>query len=78
MTVQLISYDGAEVDPAPQNEHLGYRNDRARNGGHAARRGAPELEGRRYRLGAAVHENYARAEMCDPNGINIGLRQWFR
>src|SRR6516162_4609154 len=23
--VELISYDGASVDPAPKNEHLGYR-----------------------------------------------------
>ena len=23
--VELISYEGASVDPAPQNEHLGYR-----------------------------------------------------
>ena len=23
--VELISYDGATVDPAPQTEHLGYR-----------------------------------------------------
>jgi hypothetical protein len=24
-TVELIQYDGAAVDPAPQTEHLGYR-----------------------------------------------------
>ena len=24
-TVELITYDGAAVDPAPQSEHLGYR-----------------------------------------------------
>src|SRR4029077_12286668 len=24
-TVELITYDGAQVAPAPQNEHLGYR-----------------------------------------------------
>src|SRR5258708_14133087 len=24
-TVELITYDGAQVDPAPQTEHLGYR-----------------------------------------------------
>ena len=24
-TVELITYDGAAVDPAPQKEHLGYR-----------------------------------------------------
>src|SRR6184192_4701615 len=24
-TVELITYDGASVDPAPQKEHLGYR-----------------------------------------------------
>ena len=23
-------------------------------------------------------ETYARAEICDPNGFHIELRQWFR
>ena len=28
--------------------------------------------------GPRVRETYARAEICDPNGYHIELRQWFR
>jgi hypothetical protein len=27
--------------------------------------------------GPMVHQHYARAEITDPNGYNIELRQWF-
>ena len=28
--------------------------------------------------GPRVRETYSRAEICDPNGCHIELRQWFR
>ena len=28
--------------------------------------------------GPRVRETYSRAEICDPNGFHIELRQWFR
>jgi hypothetical protein len=28
--------------------------------------------------GPRVRETYSRAEICDPNGYHIELRQWFR
>jgi hypothetical protein len=28
--------------------------------------------------GPRVREPYSRAEICDPNGFHIELRQWFR
>jgi hypothetical protein len=28
--------------------------------------------------GPRLRETYSRAEICDPNGYHIELRQWFR
>jgi hypothetical protein len=28
--------------------------------------------------GSRVRETYSRAEICDPNGYRIELREWFR
>jgi glyoxylase I family protein len=77
-TVELISYDGAAVDPAPRAEHLGYRmialevDDMSR--------AAEYLEGKGVDIvwGPRVRETYARAEIRDPGGNHIELRQWFR
>ena len=76
-TVELISYEGVPVDPAPRLEHLGYRMialevedmDRA----------AAYLKGRGVAIvwGPMVRDTYARAEICDPNGYRIELRHWF-
>ena len=77
-TVQLIRYDGAAVDPAPQNEHLGYRlialevDDMQKTVDYLSTRGVDIVWGPR------VRETYSRAEICDPNGYRIELRQWFR
>ena len=77
-TVELISYKGATVDPAPQNEHLGYRmialevDDMQQAADYLKQKGIDIVWGPR------VRETYARAEICDPNGYHIELRQWFR
>lgn len=77
-TVELISYDGAAVDPAPQKEHLGYRmialevDDMNEAADYLKTKGIDIVWGPR------VTETYARAEICDPNGCHIELRQWFR
>ena len=77
-TVELITYDGATVDPAPQNEHLGYRmialeiEDMERAAEYLKTKGVDIVWGPR------VAPTYARAEICDPNGYHIELRQWFR
>ena len=76
--VELISYDGAVIEPAPQNEHLGYRmialevDDMQKT--------ADYLKTKRVDIvwGPRVRETYSRAEICDPNGYRIELRQWFR
>lgn len=77
-TVELISYDGAAVDPAPQKEHLGYRmialevDDMNEAADYLKTKGVDIVWGPR------VTDTYARAEICDPNGYHIELRQWFR
>ena len=76
--VELITYEGAEIDPAPQKEHLGYRmialevDDMQRAAEHLKSRGVDIVWGPR------VTPTYARAEICDPNGYRIELREWFR
>ena len=76
-TVELISYDGAPVDPAPKTEHLGYRmialevEDMQQTTDYLKAKGVDIVWGPR------VTNAYARAEICDPNGFHIELRQWF-
>ena len=75
--VELISYEGVSVDPAPKNEHLGYRmialevDDMQKATDYLKTKGVEVVWGPR------VRETYARAEICDPNGYHIELRQWF-
>jgi len=76
--VELIAYEGAAVDPAPQTEHLGYRmialevDDMQKT--------VDYLRTKRVDIvwGPRIRETYSRAEICDPNGYRIELRQWFR
>src|SRR5271166_1053629 len=76
--VELISYEGGAVDPAPQTEHLGYRmmalevDDMQKTADYLRTKGVEIVWGPR------VRETYSRAEICDPNGYHIELRQWFR
>ncbi len=75
--VELISYEGAAVEPAPQKEHLGYRmmalevEDMQKTVEYLQTKGVDIVWGPR------VREKYARAEIRDPNGYHIELRQWF-
>ena len=76
-TVELITYEGVAVDPAPEREHLGYRmialevDDMHKTADELAAKGVDIVWGPVFRPG------YARAEICDPNGYRIELRQWF-
>jgi glyoxylase I family protein len=76
-TVELISYEGGSVEPAPRNEHLGYRmmalevDDMQKTVEYLAARRVDVV------WGPKVREKYARAEIRDPNGYHIELRQWF-
>jgi len=75
--VELISYEGVSVAPAPQKEHLGYRmialevDDMQKAADYLKTKGVDIVWGPR------VRETYSRAEICDPNGYHIELRQWF-
>ena len=67
----------APIDPAPQNEHLGYRMialevDDMQNATDYLRTKGVDIV-----WGPRVRETYSRAEICDPNGYHIELRQWF-
>jgi catechol 2,3-dioxygenase-like lactoylglutathione lyase family enzyme len=76
--VELIAYEGIQVDPAPQTELLGYRmialevDDMQKTADYLRTKGVDIVWGPR------VRETYSRAEICDPNGYPIELRQWFR
>ena len=77
-TVELISYEGVPVDPAPRLEHLGYRmialevEDMDRAATYLKDKGID------FVWGPIVRDTYARAEICDPNGYHIELRHWFK
>ncbi len=76
-TVELVTYQGVPVGPEPDSEHLGYRmmalevDDMNRAAEHLQRNGVDIV------WGPVVRETYARAEIRDPNGFRIELRQWF-
>lgn len=77
-TVELISYEGASVSPAPRDEHLGYRmmalevEDMQKAVEFLGTKGIEVV------WGPKVRETYVRAEIRDPNGFHIELRQWLR
>lgn len=77
--VELITYHGAAVAPAPQQEHFGYRmmalevDDMQQTVAYLQAKGVEIVWGPRVREGL-----YARAEIRDPDGNHIELRQWFR
>jgi len=75
--VEFISYEGAPVEPAPHEEYLGYRmmalevDDMTETLEYLRTKGIDPV------WGPKVREQYARAEIRDPNGYHIELRQWF-
>jgi glyoxylase I family protein len=77
-TVELISYEGAAVDPAPQAEHLGYRMIALEVDNMQETTDYLRTKGVDIVWGPRVRETYSRAEMRDPNGYRIELREWFR
>jgi glyoxylase I family protein len=77
-TVELISYEGANPSPAPTGLHLGYNlialevEDMAEALRFLTGKGVAVVWGPMVREG-----HFARAEITDPNGYHIELRQWF-
>ncbi len=76
-TVELISYKGRDVQPAPQSEHLGYRMMALEVDDMNQTVEQLKSNGVEIVWGPVVRDSYARAEICDPNGFRIELRQWF-
>ncbi len=75
--VELVTFDGVPVEPAPPLEHLGYRmialevDDMHKTADYLKTKGVDIVWGPLFR------DTYARAEIRDPNGYGIELRQWF-
>ncbi|HXQ54172.1 MAG TPA: VOC family protein [Stellaceae bacterium] len=76
-TVELITYDGGKIGPAPTGIHLGYNlialevDDMQKAIAYLKTKGVEVV------WGPMVREHAARAEITDPNGYHIELRQWF-
>jgi glyoxylase I family protein len=75
--VELISYDGASVAPAPHEEHLGYRMMALEVADMQATADYLKTKGVEIVWGPKTSEKAARAEIRDCNGYHIELRQWF-
>ena len=75
--VELMAWEGVPVGPEPEKEHLGYRMIALEVDDMNAT--ADYLKGKGVDIvwGPMVRETYARAEISDPNGYRIELRQWF-
>jgi glyoxylase I family protein len=75
-TVELMCYPQAQPEAAQPGEHLGYRmmalevEDMKRALEYLAGKGVQPAWGPKFR------PNYARAEIRDPDGNHIELRQW--
>jgi catechol 2,3-dioxygenase-like lactoylglutathione lyase family enzyme len=75
-TVELMCYPDAKPQPSQPGEHLGYRmmalevEDMKSALAYLAGKGVQPAWGPKFR------PNYARAEIRDPDGNHIELRQW--
>lgn len=76
--VEIISYEGATTAPAPKTDHLGYRMIALEV--ENMQRASEYLRecGVVIAWGPRVRETSARAEIRDPDGNPIELREWFR
>lgn len=74
--IELLTYEGVPAEPAPQKLQLGYRmmalevDDMKKTLEYLKGKGVDPVWGPVYR------EKYARAEISDPDGYHIELRQW--
>ena len=75
--VELMSWEGVPVGPEPQKEHLGYRMIALEVDDMKATTEYLKEKGVDIVWGPMVRDTYARAEISDPNGYRIELRQWF-
>lgn len=77
-TVELISYDGVKPAPAPSGIHLGYNLIALEVEDMDKAIELLKSKGVAVVWGPMIHPGQsARAEIADPNGYHIELRQWF-
>lgn len=75
--MEVIRYDGATPEPAPQKEHLGYRMMAIEVDDMPAAVAYLKAKGVEIVWGPNPIPGASRAEIRDPNGYVIELRQWF-
>jgi glyoxylase I family protein len=77
-TVELITYEGlATIATAPSGIHLGYNLVALEVDDMDKALAFLKTKGVQAVWGPIKRPRYARAEICDPNGYHIELRQWF-
>ena len=76
--IEVIHYEGMKPAPAPQGDHLGYGIIALEVDDMQQALDYLKAKGVECTWGPRVRERYARAEIRDPNGQSIELRQWFR
>lgn len=77
-TVELMCYADTPVDPAPKMEHLGYRMIALEVEDMQKALDYLKAKGVEAAWGPVTRPAYARAEIRDPDGNPIELRQWMR
>jgi glyoxylase I family protein len=75
-TVEVITYDGAKVGPAASGIHLGWNLIALEVEDMGKAIEFLKTKGVAVTWGPVVREHTARAEIHDPNGYSIELRQW--
>ncbi|HWD60303.1 MAG TPA: VOC family protein [Stellaceae bacterium] len=76
-TVELMNWEGVPVAPRPELEHLGYRMMAIEVDDMKEALAYLKTKGVDAAWGPVFRDNYARAEIEDPNGYRIELRHWF-
>jgi glyoxylase I family protein len=76
-TVELITYEGVTPTPAPTGIHLGYNLIALEVDDMQEAIAFLKTKGVDVVWGPITRQRYARAEIADPNGYHIELRQWF-
>ena len=75
-TVELMCYPEAKLEPSPQAERLGYRMLALEVDDMDSALAELKKRGIEPSWGPKKRPNYARAEIRDPDGNGIELRQW--
>jgi len=77
-TVELMTYTEMKPAPRAEGEHLGYRMMALEVDDMQGALAALKAKGIEPSWGPIVRPSYARAEIRDPDGNSIELRQWIK